>query len=1080
MSRILSVSFLLVCSLWSTAWAQERRITGNVTSAEDGLAMPGVSVLVKGTTRGSNTDAAGNYELAVPDNRTTVLVFSFVGAISQEIAVGNQSTINVKLATDSRQLTEVVVTGVGVATDKRKLGISVESITASKLPAAPSASIDQALVGKIAGAQISSTNGTPGSDVNILLRGINTINRGTQPMILIDGVQMAATNLNTIDLNTIERVEVVQGAAAATIYGAQGANGVVQLFTKKGKAGQLNVDVSTSIAQNTYLNIGNVHKARMHGFVTDGSNNVIGSSGKPISFDPATSTYDENVQWLSTDPATKNDKPYNANLKYYDHYAEFFQPAYTTNNSIVVSGGKDQLDFSVAVSNNHQTSNLVNNGAYDRSNLTTNIGFEIVKGLTFRSITQLAYTKNSIRSLDRLVLYSLNNARPFANFSYKDADGNYPIYLGDAVGVNHFNPNYYSQYWNTKEDKVDVVQSFNLNYKFPRFVELDTKYGINYQRDELIYTFANQSLNKNAVYTVNSLNNFGPSGDLTGEIDNYSYNKTFQNFLATATFRTDWQQDFKSRLPINTSTQVSFDWRKRNDRQYITYALGLPTYTPFNASQASSFKVPSEDQMLNSTVNSINIIPGGGDYAFPFITYGFLINQRFEFGDVAGISGGIRSDYSSAFGQGSKPFTFPRGDVYFRLSALKFWENSPVAGFFPEFKLRAAYGQAGIQPQPFDRYVTLGTKTLGSGNAFYYNTNQPNPNLNVEVSEELEIGTDLAFTPAKSGDWLSSLRLSATYWDRKTNNAIYKIDVAPSSGSGTLLDNAFSLGSNGFQASLNATLFRSKDITWNMTTNFGKQTSKILSVKDDQKVVVISNAGSTNYVLQAGEKIGQLYGYLGLHDVNAIGPEGKPYISADQQANYEVASNGWVVNKTTKAPYFTPNLYSFGDPNPKFNMSFINDFTFRNFLTFSFQFDWVNGSHIYNQTKEWMYRDGISGDYDNAITIGGQTAPWTAFYRGVYAERSRNGTKNYFYEDASFVRLRNVALGFDLGKVVRIPATKRVQLVLSGRNLLTFTKYTGFDPEVSSGTSNSAFDRGTDHNTMPNYKSYQATLNIGF
>ncbi|WP_310589823.1 SusC/RagA family TonB-linked outer membrane protein [Larkinella soli] len=1068
----------MVYSSWVVAFAQDRKVTGRVTSTEDGVALPGVSVAVKGTTRGTNTDSNGEYSIQVGNEAT--LVFSFVGMTPLEISVGNQSVINARLASDTRQLAEIVVTGVGVATDKRKLGISVESISAAKLPAAPSASVDQALVGKIAGAQISSTSGTPGADINILLRGINTINRGTQPMILIDGVQMAATNLNTIDLNTIERVEVVQGAAAATIYGAQGANGVIQLFTKKGKSGQLNIDISSSVAQNTYLNIGDVHKARFHGFATDASNNVVGSSGKPIVFDEATSTYSENVIWNSTDPTVKNDKPYNANLKYYDHYDYFFQPAYTTNNSIAVSGGKDKLDFLVSASNNHQTSNIINNGAFNRTNLTTNIGFEVFKGLTFRTTTQLAYTKNTIRSLDRLIMYSVNNARPFADFSYRDPDGNAPIYFGDAIGVNHFNPDYYSQYWNTNDDKIDVIQSLNLNYKFAKFVELDAKYGINYQRQELIYTFANQSKNRNAVYTNNSLNNIGPSGDLTGEIDNYSYNKTFQNFLATATFQTDWQQDFNSKIPIRTATQVSFDWRKRNDRQYITYATGLPTYTPFNASQASAFKVPSEDQLLNSTINSINIIEGGGDYAFPFVTYGFLVNQRIEFGDIAGISGGFRSDYSSAFGQGSKPFTFPRGDAYFRLSAFKFWENSSISGIFPELKLRAAYGQAGIQPRPFDRYVTLGTKTLGNSNAFYYPSNQKNPDLNVEVSEELEVGADMVFTPLRGTDWLSSLQLSATYWDRKTKNAIYKVDVAPSSGSGTLLDNAFSLGSNGFQASLNATVFRSKGLTWNLTTNFGKQTSKILSVKDNQEIVIISNAGSTNYVLKAGEKIGQLYGNVAIHDVNAKGPDGQPYISPDQQANYEVAGNGWVVNKTTKAPYFTPRLYSFGDPNPKFLMSFINDLSYRNFLTLSFQFDWVNGSHLYNQTKEWMYRDGIHGDYDKAFSINGETAAWTAFYRGVYAERQRNGTKNYFYEDASFVRLRNIAIGFDLGKVIRIPATKRVQLVLSGRNLLTWTKYTGFDPEISSGTNGSAFDRGTDHNTMPNYRSYQATVNIGF
>ncbi|WP_332369042.1 carboxypeptidase-like regulatory domain-containing protein [Spirosoma telluris] len=177
MSRILLMSFLLVSSIWSTAWAQERRIVGKVTSAEDGSPLPGVSVVVKGTTKGANTDAGGVYSISVPSAKGTILVFSFVGVVTQEVKVGNESEVNASLVSDSRQLSEVVVTGVGVATSKAKLGIAVESVSAKDLPAAPTASIDQALVGKIAGAQIVSANGTPGSKANILLRGINTINR---------------------------------------------------------------------------------------------------------------------------------------------------------------------------------------------------------------------------------------------------------------------------------------------------------------------------------------------------------------------------------------------------------------------------------------------------------------------------------------------------------------------------------------------------------------------------------------------------------------------------------------------------------------------------------------------------------------------------------------------------------------------------------------------------------------------------------------------------------------------------------------------------------------------------------------
>ena len=373
----------------------------------------------------------------------------------------------------------------------------------------------------------------------------------------------------------------------------------------------------------------------------------------------------------------------------------------------------------------------------------------------------------------------------------------------------------------------------------------------------------------------------------------------------------------------------------------------------------------------------------------------------------------------------------------------------------------------------------MGAANLGPNSVFTFPVTTPNPNLNVELSKETEIGTDIGFNLLK-GSWLRNAQLSLTYWKRNTDNAIYSVDAAPSTGVGSTLDNAFGLGSHGFQASLNLSILNKKDFNWDMTTNFSNQTSEITYIKGPD-VVVLSGAGSTGLTLKAGQKIGQLFGFLLLRSVDQIEPStGLPVIPKANQANYEVASNGYVVNSTTKQPVNTVGQYSFGDPNPKFNMSFINNFSYKGFLSLSVQWDWVNGSHLYNQTKEWMYRDGISGDYDNPITIAGQTQAYTAFYRGIYQAGANNGTKDYFYEDASFWRLRNVSAAVDFAKLFKIKGVQRLQLVLSGRNLITITKYTGMDPEVSSGASNSAFDRGVDHNTIPNTKAYTIGLNVGF
>lgn len=1051
------VQLLFITALWA-----QRTITGKVTD-EQGNPLLNVSVAVKGGRTGSTSMADGSYSIAVPA-KAKALVFSSVGVTTKEVTLGTGDNLDVSLQKYVADLSEIVVTGVGVATSKKKLGISVESISGDKLPGGMSASVDQALVGKIAGAQISSTNGSPGRPTNILLRGINTINRGTLPMIMLDGIEVRGTDLNSLDLTNIERIEVVQGAASATIYGAQGANGVIQLFSKKGKMGKINIDISSNVSTNKMLNNGGLAKARFHGFTTNAAGEVIGGSGNPITFDPAISVYRENVLIDLNSPTTLINKPYDKNLKYYDHFDEFYKPATVFNNAITVSGAREQLDFNFTLSDNRQQSTFKRNGEFSRSNLTSNIGVGLAKNLKFRTNTQLIYTKNTLNdATGRGIMFALNNSRPFANYNYQMPDGNYGYYFGDATGVNGYNPNYRTQYSSNLDNKIDIVQNFNLNYKPLKFLDLDVKYGLNYQVQDAKYDVRPQDDNASAKFwgTRWWTGNYAPTPSIgtSGSIDNFNYKTLFQNLIGTATVTSDLKEDFKINLPIRSTTQLAYDYRKNDFQQYITWGADAPFYTPYTASQMVSYRIQS-------------------DYREPFVTYGYLVNQRFEIGDWGGVSGGFRSDYSSAFGKGSKPKTFPRGDAFVRLSQLDFWKNSRMNDAFSEFKVRAAYGEAGIQPRAFDRIPTISTQNIGNTVAFRSNINNPNPDLDVEVSKELEIGTDFSVKGFK-GNIFTNFNFSITYWDRSTDNAIYDVDAAPSSGIGRVRDNAFGLKSNGLQASLNANIVKSKNLSWNFTTNFSKQTSIISSVKGGAEIIVLSNAGSSNYILKAGERVGQLYGNNLITSLNAKNAKGQFYIPEASHGLWTVASNGWVVNKATKIPFVTPEKVNLGDPNPKFNMSFINEIAFKDFVQLNFQWDWVYKSHIYNQTRQWMYRDAIHKDYAEPFTVDGVTEAYASFYRGVYAAVQANGTRNYFYEDASFLRLRNLSLSFDAAKFTKIKGFNRLQLVLTGRNLFTVTKYTGFDPEVSSGTANSAFDRGVDHNTVPNLKTYQIGLNIG-
>ena len=1099
MKKYLLTCFALAIALYSMA--QDRTITGKVTSADDGTPLPGVSVILKGTTVGTVTDVDGMYSLSV-SGQDGSLSFSFIGLKSTEVPISGRAKIDVQLTLDVTQLTEVVVTGAGVATDKKKLGISVESISSDKLPAAPSASIDQALIGKIAGAQISSVSGNPGDPVNILLRGINTVQGGTKPLIMLDGVQMAATDINSLDLSNVDRVEVVQGAASASIYGAQGANGVIQIFTKKGQRGKVSINFSTSYSANQFLNVGNVHKARKHPYITDENGNLTDVDGNPLAFDQYGALPGISYEYGETGatPAYPNgngatryalldirnnfnkDYPTTGDIKYYDHFKQVFQTGYTTNNTFSISGGSDKSDYSIAVANNHTLSPVMKNGAVDRSNITVNLGTELFKGFTIRSITQVVYTKNDLHpglgaaglddygkgnSLGNVNgVYSFLNTSPFFDLTRKLPDGTYPGYqeANGFLSVNALNPFYRMEYASQLDNKIDVLQNFNANYKVNKFLELDAKYGINYRTENSRWTYQNQSKNVNSDFYANYVGQY--AADLNGEIDNWQYTNTFKNFLANAYIRTDFQEDFGINIPIQTSTQIGFDHRTKKYKELDTYGVGLSLSPPTNLSATS-------DQAVHR------------DYVEPFTTYGYLINQKIDFGDFGGITAGFRSDWSSAFGGGSKPFTFPHYDGHILPST--FWKDNAFGESVPYLKIRAAYGEAGIQPGAFDRYPVLSQQNVGSGLVYTVPTTSNNPNLQVEVSKETEIGTDFTIAVNNGGGWLSAINGSFTYWQRKSENVIYQVSVAPTVGSVDQLTNAINMSSNGIQLSLNIPVRHSTNLKWDFTTNWGHQVSKIDAIAGGNDIILNSGAGDASLVLTPGQIIGQIYGYKALTSVDATRLNGTPYITDEaEKVNYEIVE-GRLVDKRTYQIQFADEKTPMANPNPKFNASFINSIGYKDFVTLSFQLDWVYGSHIYNQTKEWMYRDGIHGDFDKVETVNGQTGAWIAYrsspYYNLWGSRKGAGnlaTKDYFLEDNSFTRLRNISMAFDLEKILKVNGLKKLQLVLTGRNLMTWTKYTGFDPEISSGTVNSSFDRGVDHDTLPNTKSYQIGLNVGF
>ncbi|MFN9500407.1 MAG: SusC/RagA family TonB-linked outer membrane protein [Chryseotalea sp.] len=1025
-------------------YGQERQVSGKVTATEDGSALPGVNVVVKGTSTGTVTDANGFYKISVPGS-DAALVFSFIGLRSEEVVVGNRNVIDISLSLDVTQLSEVVVTGVGVATDKKRIGLAVETIKSSDIiKSSPSADLSQALIGKVPGALIQSVSGQPGQQQNILLRGINSLT-GTQPMIMVDGVQIntdnnnngSATNFSSrladLDLSNIERVEVVQGAAAATIYGAQGANGVIQIFTKKGQAGKTRIDVSHSSTFDNYLNIGDLEPARLHYFNTRADGRLAGTGDVLLEPDAQTGIWPDPIANVTAD--TIIDKPY-VNELFDNIDAIFKNNARTSNSSVTLSGGSEKLQYLTSASFLEQESII--NGKLERINLRLNLDAKLSNKLSLSSRTVLVSSTNTTGGITGAnnVASPLSNAiniYPYIDLTRRDAINNF---VANPTGDNSINPFFTFDNRKYSADVLRGIQNFDLNYEVNKFLTLNAKYGI----DSYQYYYRQYTRNQSEMLS-NGL------GNLNGQLEVQQDRGRTQNFLASAFFNVDAKRDFNSRLPITWNTQIAFDWRSNYLDQIEAIGNDVPTFT--------------DNITLSQTANAEI-----DQFTEEFITYGYLVNTKVEYDAKVGLSGGFRADYSSAFGEGSKAFIFPRGDAFVRLSEFEFF--SPLKNVVNEFKIRTAYGEAGIQPNAFDRFPTFGTLSIDQNAGLIVQPTLNNPGLNVEVSKEFEIGTDITFG-LNNGVYLPSATLNLTYWDRSSTGVIRAIDVAPSTGSGQFLTNALSFASNGWQAGLNITAIDLENFKWNSTINYSKSVNKVVDISNDKDITL-----GNNHVIKEGTRVGSFFGFVPLNSLSQTRSNGTRYIDAANEQNFEVGPYGYVVNKTTRQVVFADEgKQIIGDPTPDFNMSFINEFTIFKRLTVSAQIDWVYGFDIYNQTKQWMYRDNVHPDQTVPVTINGQSGAWLNFYQSLYRT---NNQVSHFVEDGSFVRLRNISVSYDLKDVLKF--TKTFRLTVTGNNLFTKTKYSGLDPEAAAGLNN-AVTRGLDQYAFPNFKSLGFRLDIG-
>ncbi|WP_109299493.1 SusC/RagA family TonB-linked outer membrane protein [Aquimarina sp. AU474] len=1057
-SLLKGILMLFLALVVQTSFAQDKTVTGTVTD-NGGSPLPGVNIIVKGTNNGTQTDFDGKYSINASKGAT--LTFSYLGFTTKEMVVGDNNQINVSLAEDAAVLEEVVVTGVASGTSKRKLGVSVNSVKAEDLQVQGAQAIDQALQGKIAGTIIQSTTGQPGQQQNIVLRAINSLN-SSQPMILIDGVQVStsqssvggasnqSSRLSDIDFANVERVETISGAAAGTIYGAQGANGVINIITKKGKAGAPVVNIRSSVSVAQAITGDDPLRATLHHYSTNAQGFLIDLNGTPVT------QLNNNAQYLAVDPNQRNvngtalgaeginDTPFREQT--FVATDVLFKDAINSTNGVTISGGSEGIRYLVSGNRTEQESVLVE-GKYTKYDARLNLGFDLGKRIKINTRFDVINSSNTTgtdtdnANANNLINNVFQNL-PHVDFFNRNSDGDLTV-SPDATDPNSANPFFYQEIQTRQDDVTRYIANFDLTYEPFEVLSVNMKYGYDTFSQNFTFFQENQS-NHQQQSSIGT--------NVTGIINQVDTQEFFQNLLISTNLTLDFKEDLKINIPVTSNTTFNFDWRDLGSRTTDVSGTNLPT-GPFG-----SFNI---NQAVVKTFNEFN--------DEPFRTYGFLLNQKFDFGSTFGFSAGFRRDFSNRFGN-NLDFTFPRADAYFNIAEL--FESDIVN----TFKLRAAYGEAGIQPLFSQNIFTLATTTVGSEVISGIPSSVANPNLEVETSKELELGIDYTFTPG-SGSWFTRLDGSMNYFDRKTDGAIFRLGLPTSTGTSAIFSNAYDITSDGIEASLDASMYTSEKFKWNFGIRFTKSTAILDRIANGLPVVV-----NDNFVLDEGEEIGTFSVFPVITSLDAVDNSGNRIIPAADVNDFTIASSGYVVNKNTGRVVIGPDKTVAGSTQPDFVMTFLNDFSlFDDFLNVSFQLDWFQGLDVYNRARQWLYNNGLHSDTAVPVSIEDptgavQTGAFVSYYTSLY---NTNVPTSEFVEDGSFLRFRDISLNFKLNKLIKLEAIDNINLRISGRNLITITDYKGLDPEAARGFGNT-FQRGFDEFTHPNTKSYNFGLNISF
>lgn len=1014
---------------------QKKQIRGNVKD-KSGQSLPGVSVVVKGTIIGTVTDGEGNFTLEIPGNART-LQFSFVGMKTQDVPVGEENFYVVVMEEDIVEIDEVVSIGYGTMKRGDMTG-AASSIRAQEISKIPVKSFDEAIAGRIAGVQIVSTDGQPGSLPNIIIRGTNSITQDSSPLYVVDGFPIEDNDNNSINPSDIESIDVLKDASATAIYGARGANGVIMITTKRGKAG------ATVVSYNGYT-----------GFqkVTDRIEMMDPYEFVKLQLEINAST--STTSYLTNPGMTLDDYK---SIESIDWFDRALQSAPMQNHEISVRGGNATSRYSVSGSYFGQDGIFLNTG-FRRWQGRVTLDQEISKKISFGMTANYSDTKNyglvaANGGWGAGIMYSIWAYRPI--FPDPDIDLDYDL----------------------MDPGVNPASDYRLN----PVLQLKNEFRESFSNTLMANSYLEYAITKELKLRISGGMN---KGTYQSDIFNNSLTQT-GNPASPAYKGINGSETISN--PISFSNENTLTWTKKLKNHSLTLLAG------FSQQMGKTAVFGATAVMLTNE----NMGMSGMDEGAPsritasrsvWTLNSFLSRLNYNYKSKFLLTASMRADGSSKLAPENRWGYFPSAALAYRISSENFMQNINAVS---DAKLRISYGATGNNRVSDFAYMS---SISSSYNDYTFGNATPSPGSRATAlgNASLKWETTLQFNTGIDISLLKN-RISFTgdYYSKKTTDLLLNAEIPYISGYSTAYKNVGSISNKGFELTLNTVNIQKSDFKWNSGFNISFNRNKILSLTDGQESIISTGgiSASAKYIGKVGHPIAQFYGAIddGLYSYDDFDvlTDGSYRLKAHLPSNGNVRTSirpGDVKFKDLNGDLTitTLDVTVIGDPNPDFIGGFNNNFQYKGFdLNVFFQFSY--GNDVLNMNKyKFCGGDVISlntnvfAEYEDRWTVENPNGknPRLGGFGTLTVFPSR------FIEDASFLRVKTVSLGYTIpSAILKSISIKTLRVYCTAQNLYTWTKYSGLDPEVS--TRNSALTPALDWSPYPRAKSFVFGVNVTF